>query len=47
MVRVPSRGEHPAGDHLLVLGKVINGKLLDSETEPMTDRLNWRNGRRR
>ena len=31
-------GEHPAGDHLLVLGKVINGKLLDSEAEPMTYR---------
>jgi flavin reductase (DIM6/NTAB) family NADH-FMN oxidoreductase RutF len=27
--------EHPAGDHVLVLGKVINGKLLDSESEPM------------
>jgi len=27
--------EHPAGDHLLVLGKVIDGKLLDSEAEPM------------
>jgi flavin reductase (DIM6/NTAB) family NADH-FMN oxidoreductase RutF len=27
--------EHPAGDHVLVLGKVINGKLLDSEAEPM------------
>jgi flavin reductase (DIM6/NTAB) family NADH-FMN oxidoreductase RutF len=31
-------GEHPAGDHVLVLGKVINGKLLDSEAEPMTYR---------
>lgn len=31
-------GEHPAGDHLLVLGKVINGKLLDSQAEPMTYR---------
>ena len=27
--------EHPAGDHLLVLGKVIDGKLLDAEAEPM------------
>jgi flavin reductase (DIM6/NTAB) family NADH-FMN oxidoreductase RutF len=27
--------EHPAGDHVLVLGKVIGGKLLDSEAEPM------------
>jgi flavin reductase (DIM6/NTAB) family NADH-FMN oxidoreductase RutF len=31
-------GEHPAGDHVLVLGKVINGKLLDSQAEPMTYR---------
>jgi flavin reductase (DIM6/NTAB) family NADH-FMN oxidoreductase RutF len=31
-------GEHPAGDHVLVLGKVINGKLLDSKAEPMTYR---------
>ena len=39
MVRMPKVvGEHPAGDHLLVLGKVINGKLLDSEAEPMTYR---------
>ncbi len=27
--------EHPAGDHVLVLGKVIHGKLLDSQAEPM------------
>jgi flavin reductase (DIM6/NTAB) family NADH-FMN oxidoreductase RutF len=27
--------ERPAGDHVLVLGKVIDGKLLDSEAEPM------------
>ena len=27
--------EHPAGDHALVLGKVIHGKLLDSQAEPM------------
>ena len=27
--------EHPAGDHMLVLGKVIDGKLLDVEAEPM------------
>src|SRR5262245_26814689 len=30
--------EHPAGDHVLVLGKVIGGKLLDSEVEPMSYR---------
>jgi hypothetical protein len=28
-------GEYPAGDHVLVLGKVIDGKLLDSKAEPM------------
>jgi flavin reductase (DIM6/NTAB) family NADH-FMN oxidoreductase RutF len=27
--------EYPAGDHVLVLGRVIDGKLLDSEAEPM------------
>ena len=31
-------GEHPAGDHVLVLGKVIDGKLLDSKAEPMSYR---------
>ncbi len=31
-------GEHTAGDHVLVLGKVINGKLLDSQAEPMSYR---------
>jgi flavin reductase (DIM6/NTAB) family NADH-FMN oxidoreductase RutF len=31
-------GEHPAGDHVLVLGKVISGKLLDSQAEPMSYR---------
>ncbi len=31
-------GEHPAGDHVLVLGKVTDGKLLDSKAEPMTYR---------
>jgi flavin reductase (DIM6/NTAB) family NADH-FMN oxidoreductase RutF len=31
-------GEHPAGDHALVLGRVINGKLLDSQAEPMSYR---------
>ena len=31
-------GEHPAGDHVLVLGKVIDGKLLDSKAEPMAYR---------
>ena len=30
--------EHPAGDHVLVLGKVIGGKLLDSKAEPMSYR---------
>lgn len=28
--------EYPAGDHVLVLGRVIGGKLLDSEAEPMS-----------
>ena len=28
--------EYPAGDHVLVLGKVIGGTLLDSEAEPMS-----------
>ena len=28
--------EHPAGDHVLALGKVIDGRLLDSKAEPMT-----------
>ena len=27
--------EHQAGDHVLVLGKVIDGKLLDAKAEPM------------
>jgi flavin reductase (DIM6/NTAB) family NADH-FMN oxidoreductase RutF len=27
--------EHPAGDHVLVLGRVIDGKLIDSAAEPM------------
>ena len=31
-------GERPAGDHVLVLGKVINGKLLDSQAQPMSYR---------
>ena len=30
--------EYPAGDHVLVLGQVIAGKLLDAEGEPMTYR---------
>ena len=30
--------EHQAGDHVLVLGKVIDGKLLDAKAEPMTYR---------
>jgi flavin reductase (DIM6/NTAB) family NADH-FMN oxidoreductase RutF len=35
--------EHSTGDHVLVLGKVIGGKLLDSKAEPMSTR-NWLNG---
>ena len=31
-------GEHLAGDHVLVLGKVISGKLLDAQAEPMSYR---------
>jgi flavin reductase (DIM6/NTAB) family NADH-FMN oxidoreductase RutF len=31
-------GEHPAGDHILVLGKVIDGRQLDSAAEPMVYR---------
>jgi flavin reductase (DIM6/NTAB) family NADH-FMN oxidoreductase RutF len=27
--------EHPAGDHVLVVGRVLDGKLVDSEAEPM------------
>jgi flavin reductase (DIM6/NTAB) family NADH-FMN oxidoreductase RutF len=30
--------EHPAGDHVLVLGRVIDGKLLDAIAEPMAYR---------
>lgn len=30
--------ESPAGDHVLVLGKVIDGKLLDAGAEPLTYR---------
>ena len=30
--------EHPAGDHRLVLGKVIGGKLVDFEAEPLSYR---------
>jgi flavin reductase (DIM6/NTAB) family NADH-FMN oxidoreductase RutF len=30
--------EHPAGDHMLVLGSVIGGKQLDSEAEPLSYR---------
>ncbi|MGH6846317.1 MAG: flavin reductase family protein [Methylocella sp.] len=28
-------GEHPAGDHVAVLGKVIDGRLIDSDAERM------------
>ncbi len=31
-------GEHPAGDHVLVVGKVIDGKLLDPKAEPVAYR---------
>jgi flavin reductase (DIM6/NTAB) family NADH-FMN oxidoreductase RutF len=31
-------GEHLAGNHVLVLGKVIDGKVLDSKAEPLTYR---------
>ena len=31
-------GEHPAGDHVLALGKVIDARLLDSKAEPMAYR---------
>jgi len=31
-------GEHPAGDHVLALGRVIDGRLLDAEAEPMSYR---------
>lgn len=31
-------GECQAGDHVLVLGRVINGKLLDAAAEPMAYR---------
>lgn len=27
--------EHPAGDHVLAVGKVIDGRLLDAEAEPL------------
>lgn len=27
--------DHPAGDHVLVFGRVIDGKLIDSIAEPM------------
>jgi flavin reductase (DIM6/NTAB) family NADH-FMN oxidoreductase RutF len=27
--------ERPAGDHVVVLGRVIDGRLLDSKAEPM------------
>src|SRR5512143_1612163 len=30
--------ERPAGDHMLVLGRVIGGKLVDSEAEPLSYR---------
>jgi flavin reductase (DIM6/NTAB) family NADH-FMN oxidoreductase RutF len=30
--------EYPVGDHVLVVGKVIGGKLMDPEAEPMSYR---------
>jgi len=27
--------EHPAGDHVLVLGKVVGGELIDEKAEPL------------
>ncbi|HTV32766.1 MAG TPA: flavin reductase, partial [Methylocella sp.] len=30
-----AEGEYPAGDHRLVLGKVIDARLLDPEAEPL------------
>ncbi|MGH9549273.1 MAG: flavin reductase family protein [Terriglobales bacterium] len=30
--------EYPVGDHVLVLGSVIGGKLLDSKAEPLSYR---------
>ncbi len=28
--------EHPAGDHVLAVGRVIDGRLLDADAEPMS-----------
>lgn len=28
-------GEYPAGDHVLVLGRVVDGALLEAEAEPL------------
>ena len=28
--------EHPAGDHHLAVGRVVDGRLLDAEAEPLT-----------
>jgi len=30
--------EHPAGDHVLALGRVIDGRLVDAAAEPLTYR---------
>ena len=35
---MPSGERTPGRDHVLVLGKVIDGRLLDSEADPMTYR---------
>ena len=31
-------GHHPAGDHVLVMGRVVDGKLLDPDAIPLTYR---------
>lgn len=31
-------GEHPAGDHVLALGRVVDGALVQPEAEPLTYR---------
>ena len=28
--------EYPAGDHVLILGKIIDGRLVDAKAEPLT-----------
>ena len=38
IVQIGQKNASGADDHVLVLGKVIGGKLLDSEAEPMSYR---------